>query len=223
MSRLLLAAALLLGAASYCRADDTKTDPQYPFRTDFANANLPWYQLKPGEFPPHHSDHRVSGELVQADFIHRTGQFRTTKTGELVDFTMPPFGSIGFLNAEADLRDVPLGTYFLFFLNQDAHGKFTRLATMEDQFTMDAGHGFTYRLDKLALSEGKLQTTQYKIGKNQPDLGKVELLVTDKTRVWKGNAQIKLNELVSGDELLFNLTGKTSEKPRALHRHLGWS
>ncbi len=56
-----------------------KIDPRYPFRTDFANAHLPWYQPKPGEFPPHHSDHRVSGELVSADFIHRTGQFRTSQ------------------------------------------------------------------------------------------------------------------------------------------------
>ena len=43
---------------------------------------------------------------------------------------MPPYGAINYLNAEADLRDVPLGTYFLFFLNQDAHGRFTRLATI---------------------------------------------------------------------------------------------
>src|SRR4051812_34894155 len=70
-----------------------KTDPRYPFRTDFANANLPWYQPKPLEFPPHHSDRRISGELVSADFVHRTGQFRTTKTGELTDFTMPPYGA----------------------------------------------------------------------------------------------------------------------------------
>ncbi len=155
-----------------------KVDPRYPFRTDFANANLPWYQPKPGEFPPHQSDRRVSGELVSADFIHRTGQFRTSKTGELVDFTMPPYGSIIHLNAEADLRDVPLGTYFLFFLNQDKNGGFTRLATMQDQYSIDAGHAFTYRLDEIKLADGKLLTTKQSIPKKMPDLGKKELLVT---------------------------------------------
>src|SRR5438045_3769174 len=74
--------------------EPSKTDARYSFRTDFANAHLPWYQPKPGEFPPHHSDRRVSGELVSADFIHRTGQFRMSKNGELVDFTMPPYGSV---------------------------------------------------------------------------------------------------------------------------------
>src|SRR5271168_4338454 len=65
-------------------------DPKYPFRTDHANADLPWYQLKPGEFPPYHSDHRVGGELVEMDYIHRRGVFRTNGSGELVKFTLPP-------------------------------------------------------------------------------------------------------------------------------------
>jgi hypothetical protein len=192
---------------------ESKTDPRYPFRTDFANLNLPWYQLKPGEFPPHHSDHRVSGELVSADFIHRSGQFRMTKTGELVDFSLPPYGAVNYLNAEADLRDVPLGTFFLFFLNQSPQGEFARLATMQDQFTMDAGHSFSYRLDELRLDEGKLLTTKQSLAKKQPDLGKKELFISDETRVWKGTKRVKLSDLAVGDELLFNLTGKTSTNP----------
>ncbi len=189
----------------------SKTDPRYPFRTDFANTNLPWYQPKLLEFPPHHSDRRISGELVSADFIHRTGQFRMSKTGELVNFTMPPCGAINYHNAEADLRDVPLGAFFLFFLNQDAQGGFTRLATMQDQFTMDAGHGFTYRLDELKLGEGKLLTTKHSIPKKLEDLGKKELIVTKETRVWKGDQKGKLEDLKAGDELLFNITGKTAD------------
>jgi hypothetical protein len=201
-------------AVSTFGADDAaKTDSRYPFRTDFANANLPWYQPKPLEFPPHHSDRRISGELVTADFVHRTGQFRMNKTGELVDFTLPPYGVFNYLNAEADLRDVPLGTFFLFFLNQDESGNFTRLATAQDQFTMDAGHSFTYRLDEARLAEGKLLTTKHSIPKKQDDLGKKELLVTDETRVWKGAQQVKLSDLAAGDELLFNLTGKTADNP----------
>ncbi|MEO6785443.1 MAG: hypothetical protein ABI318_04855 [Chthoniobacteraceae bacterium] len=197
-----------------CLAEEaSKVDARYPFRTDFANANLPWYAPKPLEFPPHHSDRRISGELVSADFIHRTGQFRASRTGELMDFTMPPYGAINYLNAEAELRDVPLGTFFLFFLNQDAHGNFTRLATMQDQFTMDAGHSFSYRLDEAKLGEGKLLTTKHSIPKKQDDLGKKELLVNAETRVWRGDKQVKLEDLKPGDELLFNITGKTAESP----------
>lgn len=208
-----LSATLCLLLAPAIAADAPKTDPRYPFRTDFANAHLPWYAPKPLEFPPHHSDRRISGELVSADFVHRTGQFRASKTGELMDFTMPSYGAVNFLNAEADLRDVPLGTFFLFFLNQDAHGNFTRLATMQDQFTMDAGHSFTYRLDEVKLGAGKLLTTKHSIPKKQDDLGKKELLVKDETRVWKGAERVKLTDLAAGDELLFNLTGKTADSP----------
>src|SRR5205814_6250433 len=113
------------------------------------------------------SDRRISGELISADFVHHAGQFRMSKTSELVDFTMPPYGAVNYLNAEADLRDIPLGTYFLFFLNQDKQGAFTRLATMQDQFTMDAGHSFFYRLDEAKLAEGKLLVTKQSLPKNQ--------------------------------------------------------
>lgn len=193
--------------------DASKVDERYPFRTDFANANLPWYQVKNLEFPPHHSDRRIGGELVSVDYIHRRGQFRATKTGELIDFTIPAYGTANYLNAEAPLRDLPLGTQFLFFLNQDAQGAFSLLATMQDQFTMDASHGFTYRLDEARVAEGKLLTTKHSIAKNQPDLGKKELLVSPATRVWKGGKAIALSELQPGDELLYNLTGKTATSP----------
>ena len=55
---------------------------QFPFRTDFGNAHLPWFQLQPGELPPLRSEHRVSGELVNVDLAKRAGQFRTDRTGE---------------------------------------------------------------------------------------------------------------------------------------------
>ncbi|RBP45349.1 hypothetical protein DES53_103347 [Roseimicrobium gellanilyticum] len=209
-----LTSVFLLGISSSIAEDSTaKKDERYPFRTDFANAHLLWYQPKKLEFPPHHSDRRISGELVSVDYILRKGQFRATKTGELVSFTMPPYAYVSYLNAEVDLREVPLGTFFLFFLNQDEDGGFTKLATMQEQFTMDASHSFTYKLDEAKLAEGKLLTTKHSIKKNQPDLGKKELLVTKETRVWKGEQQVKLEDLKPGDELLYNLTGKTADKP----------
>lgn len=207
-----LALCLTLSAHFAVADEPAKTDARYPFRTDFANANLPWYQPKPLEFPPYHSDRRIAGELVAVDYIHRTGQFRSTQTGELMDFALPPYGSVSYLGAEADLRDVPLGTFFLFFLHQDPDGNFTRLATMQDQYTMDASHSFVYRLDEVHTDEGKLLTTKISTA-GKPDLGKKDLLVTAATRIWKDGKAIALTDLKPGDELLCNLTGRTAAKP----------
>ena len=46
-----------------------------------------------------------------------------------------------------------------------------------------------------------------------PDLGRAELLVSDQTRVWKGDQQVKLSDLKVGDVLLVNLTGERPGHP----------
>jgi hypothetical protein len=211
MSRAALLLALACIAAS--GAEPSTVDPRFPFRTDWANAQLAWYQLKPGEFPPHHSDHRVGGELIAADYIHRSGTFRMDHSGELVDFTMPPFGAVYYLNFEADLRDVPLGTYYLFFLHQDDKGAFTRVSNMEDEYTMVANHGFSFRLDEVRAAEKKLMATKRKVAEGT-EVGKAELLYDDATRVWKGDQRIAVGELKAGDELLFSASGNLPASPR---------
>src|SRR4051812_27730528 len=67
---------LLLLAGPLLAEEAPRQDPRYPFRTDFANAELPWNQPKPGEFPPHHSDRRMGGALVSVDYYLRKGTFR---------------------------------------------------------------------------------------------------------------------------------------------------
>ncbi|WP_020473538.1 hypothetical protein [Zavarzinella formosa] len=210
MTRLFLVAVVFALPFARLFADDVpKADPRYPFRTDSANPNRPWFQPKPGEFPPAGSAHRIDGELVTADFVHRTGQFRTADTGELKDFILPPYGAIRHLNTDADLRDVPLGTFGRFFLHPDSQGNFTRLAVWKDQFTADTADGITYRLDEAKPGEGKLFATRHAAS----DLGKTTLMVSDTTRVWKGGKRAKLADLVIGDELLVNRTGVTKTDP----------
>ncbi len=200
--------ALLLLAAT--AAEPAKVEPNVPYRTDSANERLPWFQLKPGEFPPAGSEHRVSGELMKVDFVHRAGQFRTDG-GELVDFALLPFASAIYLNSYADLRDVPLGTHMLFFLYQDEKGAFTKVANLMDDYSISAGQGYTYRLDAVKLDAGKLLVSKQNLAKNQPTLGAADLRVDDKTRLWKGDKQVKATELAVGDQLLFNLTGDAAQ------------
>ena len=88
-------------------------------------------------FPSLDHAKRVHGELVSADYIHRSGQFRTEK-GERMDFTMPPYAILRHHGGEADLREVPLGTKMEFVLLPDAAGKFTRLVTTESSEPVDA-------------------------------------------------------------------------------------
>ncbi len=91
----------------------------------------------PLEFPKLEDARRVRGEIVCEDFVHRAGQFRTEQ-GERVDFTMPPYAIMQYRGAEADMREVPLGTKLTFVLLPDAAGKFTRLVTTESGEPADA-------------------------------------------------------------------------------------
>ena len=80
----------------------------------------------PPEFPPFGAEKSIRGELVEADFIHRTGSYRT-KTGELRRFTMPPYAIMTYQGAESDLREVPLGAELEFLLIPDEDGQLTQL------------------------------------------------------------------------------------------------
>jgi hypothetical protein len=189
---------------------------QFPFRTDFGNAHLPWYQLRPGELPPLRSEHRVSGELVKVDLAKRSGQFRTDRTGELVDFTLLPFATVQALNAEADFGDIAPGTRCQFFLHPDAHGAFTRASVLTDEFTRLADEKLTYRVEAVhphrIIVAWKLPEFENDKSRMEqpPDLGHSELAADANTRIWKGDQPATLGDLAVGDELLVNITGRTT-------------
>ena len=62
--------------------------------------------------------------------------------------------------------------------------------------------------------EGRLLVSKQNLSTKQADLGHSEVLVNDKTRVWKGDKEVKLADLAVGDELLVNLTGVFAQSPR---------
>jgi hypothetical protein len=186
---------------------------QRAYRTDTAGQDLPWYKITAGVFPPLDSAHQVGGELVEADYIHRSGQFRRDSDGELVSFSLPPFGTVSYLNAGAELRDVPLGTHLIFFLYQDEGGAFTQAATIRDDYTRLAKEGLSYRRDAASPGEGKLHVTQHGGEQKQIEPVPSELKVDAQTKVWKGSEQVKLADLAPGDELLVNFAGGSPSNP----------
>lgn len=150
------------------------------------------------------------------DVARRTGQFRTDRTGGLVDFTLLPFGSVMALDAEADLGDLVPGTRCQFFLHPDAQGAFTKASVITDEYTRLTGEKLTYRVE--AVHPTKLlvawKLPQFENDKSRmeqpPDLGRSELATDAATRVWKGDQPAKLSDLAAGDELLVNVTGRTA-------------
>ena len=207
------------GETLYSEAPDFRPDAidpnLYPYRTDAGNDDLPWYRPRPGEFPPWHSHHLVTGELVKVDDHGRSGRFRADRTGELVDFTMPPYGSVTYLDAEADLEDVPPGTRCRFYLHPDDRGAFTRATVITDVFHPLANDRLSYRLVEKPGSGMILVALQHALVKNEkeemvrpPDYGQACFEVDARTRVWKGGKPSGMGELSEGDELLLNTTGQ---------------
>jgi hypothetical protein len=187
----------------------TSTSPS-PVRSDAANADVSRNGLKPGEFPPSNSGHRTEGTLLALDYVHRSGVLRDNSTGELVDFTMPPFGGARYLGAQSDLRDIPLGIHLTFLLNQDESGAFSKVAELLDDFTAMASRNATYRLDEAKVGDGVLIVSVQDPGRHGGAPGSQKLQVDTRTRVWKDGKPIKLGDLAVGDALLANRAARTA-------------
>ena len=194
---------------------------QFPFRTDYGNKQLPWFQVKEGEAPPPFAEHVIYGDLVKADAAARTGQFRTERTGETVEFALLPAASVRYLNAESSLADLPLGTRCRFHLFQDEKGAFTKASLVADDYSHSASNGVSWIAKELLLNDGKLHVgKQMALVKDYngdmqrpPEIGQAEWRVTPETRVWKGDQPAKLADLAVGDVLLADFTAEQAGAP----------
>ena len=154
---------------------------QFPFRTDYGNAHLPWYQITEGTPPPRWSEHLVLGELVKVDAANSSGQFRTERSGELMDFTLlasgatvvvneglpaqsiapvkfqPKLASVRYQNADATLADLPLGQRYRFHMYQDKSGAFTRCSLISDEHSHLTQQHLTYRVTASDPKNGRLE------------------------------------------------------------------
>ena len=181
------------------------------FRSDTANTSAPWYRLKDGEFPPYHCEHRIGGTLLSLDYVHHAGVLRDDSSGDLVDFTMPPFAGVRYVGAQADLRDLPLGIHFTFLLLQDESGAFTTVIDMFDDVTDLVSRNASYRLDEAKVGDGMLMVSVMDPAQQGTANARQKLQVDARTRVWKDGKQIACGELIAGDVLLANRAAHTTK------------
>lgn len=192
---------------------------QFPFRTDFSNAQLPWYQLKDDVKPPPFSEHTVFGQLVQADAKTGSGQFLTELTGEPVNFTLIKHHTLKLLGADPPFAQLPTGQRYRFHLYQDEKGAFTKVSFISDDFSHASTNAITARVtgihgDRIHVAWQLPLVKDYNGDMQRPqDIGSRILLVNDATRVWKADQQVKLADLKEGDALLFNRTAELPGKP----------
>jgi hypothetical protein len=227
--RVVLASSFIILVSSFSPAADTdaKVDPLHSFRTDSENEKLPWFQLKPGEFPPEDSAHHIAGELIAVDHINRTGILRQDRTDaisrshwdEQLPFTMLSFGSLAYHGAPAELRDIPLGTHLhgLFYFEEkagkDGKGAFTKAIRIEDDFSYFADQKRAWRVETIDLGKGTLTVTGVSGDGQQADPKPTVFVVNAATRVWKGRAIGSLADLSAAQTVLINLTLCTLKGP----------
>lgn len=210
-----------------------------PFRTDGGDDKLPWFQLKPGEFPPAGSSHHISGELIALDHVNRTGTIRpdrddSQRRGEWDigrPFTMLPYGSFRFHGAPAELRDIPIGTHLHgeFYADElppeppavkgrpKAKGPikpatFTRAIRFEDDISRNLRLGRSWRVENYN-PEAKVLVLLGLDKDGKADAKPTNFQVNDATRVWKGRGFASLADLSPGQTVQVNLTVCTLKGP----------
>lgn len=123
-----------------------------------------------------------------------------------MDFTLTDKAQVKYLNADASLSDIPTGMLCRFHLYQDARGEFTKAGLVSDEFSRCSGNADTARITGLLLNAGRIEVAwqlpevkDYNGDMQRPpDIGRCVLYVNAETRIWRGDAAIKLTDLAVG-------------------------
>ncbi len=194
---------------------------QFPFRTDYGNRDMSWYQLKEGVKPPPFSEHLVFGELIRADAKSQSGEFRMSGSGDLVTFTVHKPAILKHLGKNARFENLPANQRYRFHLYEDDKGNFTRVASISDDFSHQTANQITYRIlsigpDALHLAWQLPDVKDYNGDMQRPpDIGRSIVPIKSDTRVWKDTTVIKLADLKVDDIVRFNQTAELPGKPGA--------
>jgi hypothetical protein len=207
------------------------------FRTDDgADKSLLWFSLVDGEFPPPHSAHTISGELIESDHLERRFLLRVDRddsqgAGHLdlpLDCQMLPYGSIYYHGAPAALQDIPLGTHLhgQFYLKAaddkspppaGAYGRITseaafkRCLRLEDDLSFRARRSEAWKVESVDLAGKKLVVRLQRDGQPVGEPKSFDLMAS--TQVLKGDGFAKLDAIQPGQLVQFNLTWATLYGP----------
>ena len=213
------------------------------YRTEGGDPKLPWYQLKPREFPPDGAARYIGGELIALDHVNRTGVLRPDRTdaqrrGEWdlpLPFELLPFGAIRYHGAPAELRDIPIGTHLHGWFFQkltppapkgatvkrpvgdepksSIDGAFSRVMQLEDDFSYFARQQWEWRVEAIDLTKGTLTTIGAGAGKNPVSAKATTFQIGAVTRVWRSHGFGALADIAVGQTVLLNLTVCTLKGP----------
>lgn len=204
---------------------------QYPFRTDYGNRQLPWYQATDGSEPPLFAEHVMFGDLTEVAPSGRGGTFRLEPTGESVKFTMLETGSRwpaalsrsdNFEGRGVALADLPLGRRYRFHMFQDDEKRFTRCTFICDDYSRATQNNLNYRIRSLDLKRGIVEVEWQSLPvlnyqkdlETPPPYGRSLLSLTAATQVWSAKQdQIGPASLKVGDPIKFNLASELPGRP----------
>jgi hypothetical protein len=189
------------------------------------------YRPTPGEFPVMSQAYHYRGELVFVDHANRRGSLRVEGTGKFYrndphPFALLPYGIVRYLDAPADIRDVPLGTLLHAhgFLPPDpktsavpvlppdnkdkdaGHYRGTgifpaenHLVLLEDEPSHCKRNGLVWKLKEVEVNNGSGMITAHR----EPKEGgkgeaKEETMTFDPaTRIWRGRESIRITDLIA--------------------------
>ncbi len=204
---------------------------QFPYRTDYGNQHLSWFQAEDDRPLPSYSEHLMLGELIRFDPATLSGQFKTEQTGEVMQFTMfssgPKTPVIRFQTASRESskrtrqQALPLGLRYRFHMYQDASGVFSRCSYISDEYSQLALNGYNYQIQKIDLPRGRIEVAWQSVPvqnyqkekETPPPFGHSLLRISPETRVWKGETPAQLGSLRKGDALRINLTSEQPGQP----------
>jgi len=198
---------------------------QFPYRTDYGNRQLPWFQAKAGSPLPMYSEHLMFGDLIAVDAAKQSGEFQTELTGEVVKFTMldvgPKSQSIRYLadsfeGARSRLSELQLGQRYRFHMYQDAQGAFTRCSFISDEYSHMSLNSLHYQIRDLDVAQGRVEVNwqgvpvanYQKDMETPPPYGHSVLRLVPETRVWKDGTAATPTTLKIGDLIKINVTSE---------------
>ncbi|MDZ4404168.1 hypothetical protein [Prosthecobacter sp.] len=136
-----------------------------------------------------------------------------------MNFTLIPKHILKHLGKDTQFANLPLHQSYRFHCYQDAKGEFTRVTFISDEFSHLTANATTARIisihsDKLHIAWMLRLVKDYNGDMQRPqDIGRSVLRVSEATRVWKGESQVKLTDLAVNNALLLNLTSEQPGRP----------